>query len=99
MVPSGCAWSTTTLVPAPAASILVVALFGTGPGLYFDFATLSFQTPTCGSPCANAAPIMNKDNPTHATDATREGMVGLMCLLLQGLPELLKTRPETTRPR
>jgi hypothetical protein len=49
VVPSAKAWSTDTFVPAPAASMVVLALVGAGPGLYFDFATLSFQTPTCES--------------------------------------------------
>ena len=70
VVPSAATWSTLTFAPAPTASIFVVPLFGAGPGLYFDFAMFSFHTPTCGSLCANAAPVSKANTPRHATDGT-----------------------------
>jgi len=70
--------ATMIFVPVPVPSILVVALFGTGPGLYFDFATFSFQTPTCGSLCAKAASMRKRDNPRHTTDETMARMVSLI---------------------
>src|SRR5262245_984021 len=42
-----------TLMPAPAAEMVMVCSFGTGPGSYFDLAGFSFQVPTAGSACAN----------------------------------------------
>ncbi len=62
----------------PAASIVVVALVGAGPGLYFDFATFSFQMPTCESLCANAGAIRMADKPRQATDKTTERVVSFM---------------------
>ncbi len=49
-----------------------------GPGWYFDFATFSFQTPTCVSLCANAGAIRMADKPRQATDTTTERVVSFM---------------------
>src|SRR5687768_16908539 len=89
-----------TLVLAPAASILVFALLGAGPGLYFDFATLSRQTPTCGSLCANAALVSKATNPRHATVDTNERMVSLIrSPTARAFRRRSDTRPENSRPR
>ena len=39
----------TACTPCPAAEKVTVALFGAGPGLYLDFATLRFQVPSPGA--------------------------------------------------
>src|SRR3954447_19630775 len=46
---------TSTLRPGPADAIVSVNSFGAGPGLNFDFETLSFHVPFAGSlSCASA---------------------------------------------
>src|SRR4030095_5291242 len=48
-VPSALTNSAVTFSPWPAGSTFTVRLWGIGPGLYFDFATLSFHVPILGS--------------------------------------------------
>src|SRR5690348_12096527 len=47
--------------------MVVVAVVGAGPGLYLDFAALSFHTPTCGSVCADAETTNTAEIPTQTT--------------------------------
>ena len=47
--PSASTLSPVRLMPSVVSSYVIVALLGGGPGLYLDFATLSFQVPIAGS--------------------------------------------------
>ena len=49
-LPSASTSSWVSLMPSGAGSNFRVAPLGVGPGLYLDFATLSFQVPTQLSP-------------------------------------------------
>src|SRR5260370_41939576 len=59
----------TTWIPLATAVMVIVLLFGTGPGSYFDFAVLSFHVPTAGSLCAKAIPA-NARTMTATSEAT-----------------------------
>jgi hypothetical protein len=61
--------------------MVVVAVEGAGPGLYLDFAALSFHTPTCGSVCASAGTTTRAERLRHTT-ADASDRMGLMGVLL-----------------
>src|SRR5271163_4471592 len=54
-LPCASTLSTVNLRPCPSAWVVIVWLLGGGPGLYVDFARLSFHVPIAGLLCANAA--------------------------------------------
>src|SRR3982751_5502698 len=60
----------TTWMPLPAAVIVIILLFGIGPGSYFDLARFSFPVPTAESVWASAMPANDRTATTSA--ATRE---------------------------
>src|SRR5262245_17866831 len=59
--------------PSPAVCTSTMTLRGGGPGLYVDFARLSFQTPIMGSGCAKpvSGTAAAKKNAISATTSTR----------------------------
>src|SRR5471030_3275790 len=75
----------TTWRPDAAAVIVIMLLFGIGPGTYFDLAVLSFHVPIAGSLWADTARVdpMTSDSPPSNTT---EAMTELLKRFIRNLP-------------
>src|SRR5262245_7204587 len=86
--------SLTAAQPPWGAEILMVPLFAPGPGLYLDFATLSFQVPThVSDPCATSVRWPKTTTAAATTQVQAINAVRLVILRSYGV----NVRSETHR--